>query len=70
MAIFGQLEDGRYFAGNEEGLNLYDIDVWPYYEKDTSEEEFQQLEKDHNIGSIDSIDNKVEYEKIISQTNF
>lgn len=70
MAIFGQLEDGRYFAGNEEGLNLYDIDVWPYYEKDTSEEEFQQLEKDHNIGSIDSIDNKFEYEKIISQTNF
>lgn len=70
MAIFGQLEDGRYFAGNEDGLNLYDIDVWPYYEKDTSEEEFQQLEKDHNIGSIDSIDNKFEYEKIISQTNF
>ena len=70
MAIFGQLEDGRYFAGNEDGLNFYDIDVWPYYEKDTSDEEFQQLEKDHNIGSIDSIDNKFEYEKIISQTNF
>ena len=70
MAIFGQLEDGRYFAGNEDGLNLYDIDVWPYHEKDTSEEEFQQLEKDHNIGSIDSIGNKFEYEKIISQTNF
>lgn len=70
MAIFGQLEDGRYFAGNEDGLNFYDIDVWPYHEKDTSEEEFQQLEKDHNIGSIDSIDNRFEYEKIISQTNF
>lgn len=70
MAIFGQFEDGRYFAGNEDGLNLYDIDVWPYHEKDTSEEEFQQLEKDHNIGSIDSIGNKFEYEKIISQTNF
>ena len=70
MAIFGQLEDGRYFAGNEDGLNFYDIDVWPYYEKDTSDEEFQQLEKDHNIGSIDSIDNRFEYEKIISQTNF
>lgn len=70
MAIFGQLEDGKYFAGNEDGLNLYDIDVWPYYEKDTSDEEFQQLEKDHNIGSIDSIDNRFEYEKIISQTNF
>ena len=70
MAIFGQLEDGRYFAGNEDGLNLYDIDVWPYYEKDTSDEEFQQVEKDHNIGSIDSIDNRFEYEKIISQTNF
>ena len=70
MAIFGQLEDGRYFAGNEDGLNLYDIDVWPYHEKDTSDEEFQQVEKEHNIGSIDSIDNKFEYEKIISQTNF
>lgn len=69
MAIFGELENGLYFAGNEEGLQFYDIDVWPFYNTNESDNvDWEQIDKEHNKGSVEG-DTK-EYYEIIKQTNF
>lgn len=67
MAIFGQLENGKYFAGNEEGVQLYDIDVWPFYLND-EEADWEKIDAEHNKGSLEG-DTK-EYYELIKQTNF
>lgn len=67
MAIFGQLENGKYFAGNEEGVQLYDIDVWPFYLND-EEVDWEKIDAEHNKGSLEG-DTK-EYYELIKQTNF
>lgn len=68
MAVYGQLENGQYFAGNEDGLNFYDIDVWPLYIKDSDDVDWEKLDDEHKKGSVDG-DSK-EYYEIIKQTKF
>lgn len=68
MAVFGKLKDGLYFAGNEDGLTLYDVDVWPFYTADDTN--WEELETKHAKESINAIDNTQEYYDIIKQTNF
>lgn len=68
MAIFGQLENGQYFAGNEDGLNFYDIDVWPLYIEDPDDVDWEKIDDEHKKDSVDG-DSK-EYYEIIKQTNF
>ena len=68
MAVYGQLENGQYFAGNEDGLNFYDIDVWPLYIEDPDDVDWEKLDDEHKKGSVDG-DSK-EYYEIIKQTKF
>lgn len=68
MAVYGQLENGQYFAGNEDGLSFYDIDVWPLYIKDSDDVDWEKLDDEHKKGSVDG-DSK-EYYEIIKQTKF
>lgn len=68
MAVYGKLENGQYFAGNEDGLNFYDIDVWPFYIKDSDDVDWEKLDDEHKKGSVDG-DSK-EYYEIIKQTKF
>lgn len=68
MAIYGQLENGQYFAGNEDGLNFYDIDVWPLYIEDPDDVDWEKIDDEHKKDSVDG-DSK-EYYEIIKQTKF
>lgn len=68
MAVYGKLENGQYFAGNEDGLNFYDIDVWPLYIEDPDDVDWEKLDDEHKKGSVDG-DSK-EYYEIIKQTKF
>lgn len=68
MAVYGKLENGQYFAGNEDGLNFYDIDVWPLYIEDPDDVDWEKIDDEHKKDSVDG-DSK-EYYEIIKQTNF
>lgn len=68
MAVYGQLENGQYFAGNEDGLNFYDVDVWPFYVEEPDDVDWEKLDDEHKKGSVDG-DSK-EYYEIIKQTKF
>lgn len=68
MAVYGQLENGQYFAGNEDGLNFYDIDVWPLYTEDPDDVDWEKIDDEHKKDSVDG-DSK-EYYEIIKQTKF
>ena len=68
MAVYGQLENGQYFAGNEDGLNFYDIDVWPLYIEDPDDVNWEKIDDEHKKDSVDG-DSK-EYYEIIKQTKF
>lgn len=68
MAVYGQLENGQYFAGNEDGLNFYDIDVWPLYIEDPDDVDWEKIDDEHKKDSVDG-DSK-EYYEIIKQTKF
>lgn len=67
MALFGQFENGNYFAGNEDGINIYDEDVWPYYEND-EDIDWIKYNNSHLIGDINpDIDT---FNNIMRYTNF
>ena len=72
MAVFGSLKDGRYFAGNEEVMTLYDEDIWPQYCED--DPDTTVWEKEHTLISTSRYDTNKEnlqlYYDIISQTSF
>ena len=68
MAVYGKLENGQYFAGNEDGLNFYDIDVWPLYIEDPDDVNWEKIDDEHKKDSVDG-DSK-EYYEIIKQTKF
>ena len=68
MAVYGKLENGQYFAGNEDGLNFYDIDVWPLYIEDPDDVDWEKIDDEHKKDSVDG-DSK-EYYEIIKQTKF
>ena len=68
MAVYGKLENGQYFAGNEDGLNFYDIDVWPLYTEDPDDVDWEKIDDEHKKDSVDG-DSK-EYYEIIKQTKF
>jgi hypothetical protein len=70
MAVFGQLENGLYFAGNEDGIRIYDIDTWPYHEGDGDKEfvDWYKLENEHNIEDYEYGDK--EFKDIMLQTGF
>lgn len=72
MAVFGSLKDGRYFAGNEEVMTLYDEDIWPQYCED--DPDTTVWEKEHTLLSTSRYDTNKEnlqlYYDIISQTSF
>lgn len=72
MAVFGSLKDGRYFAGNEEVMTLYDEDIWPQYCED--DPDTTMWEKEHTLLSTSRYDTNKEnlqlYYDIISQTSF
>lgn len=72
MAIFGKLDDGNYFAGNEEGLVIYDADIRPlYFDRDeVDDKEIEEFSDAHVVQSIDAIDDKELYDMIINQTNY
>ena len=72
MAVFGSLKDGRYFAGNEEVMTIYDEDIWPQYCED--DPDTTVWEKEHTLLSTSRYDTDKEklqlYYDIISQTSF
>ena len=72
MAVFGSLKDGRYFAGNEEVMTIYDEDIWPQYCED--DPDTTVWEKEHTLISTSRYDTDKEklqlYYDIISQTSF
>lgn len=72
MAVFGSLKDGRYFAGNEEVMTIYDEDIWPQYCED--DPDTTMWEKEHTLLSTSRYDTNKEnlqlYYDIISQTSF
>lgn len=72
MAVFGSLKDGRYFAGNEEVMTIYDEDIWPQYCED--DPDTTVWEKEHTLLSTSRYDTNKEnlqlYYDIISQTSF
>ena len=72
MVIFGKLDDGNYFAGNEEGLVIYDADIRPLYlgENETDDKEIEEFSDAHLVQNIDAIDDKELYDMIINQTNY
>lgn len=72
MTIFGKLDDGNYFAGNEEGLVIYDADIRPLYfgEDEVDDKEIEEFSDAHVVQSIDAIDDKELYDMIINQTNY
>lgn len=77
MAVFGELANGQFFAGNEDGIHLYNIDVRPLHvgeanldmedDEDFGEALDRELEK-HYINSYDNFSE--EYKTIIKQTKF
>ena len=72
MAVFGKLKDGRYFAGNEEVMTIYDEDIWPQYCEDDPDTTI--WEQEHTLLSTSRYDTNKEnlqiYYDIISQTSF
>ena len=72
MVIFGKLDDGNYFAGNEEGLIIYDADIRPLYlgEDEVDDKEIEEFDNAHLVQNIDAIDDKELYDMIINQTNY
>lgn len=72
MVIFGKLDDGNYFAGNEEGLIIYDADIRPLYlgEDEVDDKEIEEFNNAHLVQNIDAIDDKELYDMIINQTNY
>ena len=72
MAIFGKLDDGNYFAGNEEGLIIYDADIRPLYlgEDEVDDKEIEEFSDAHLVQDINAIDDRELYDMIINQTNY
>ena len=72
MVIFGKLDDGNYFAGNEEGLIIYDADIRPLYlgEDEVDDKEIEEFDNAHLVQNINAIDDKELYDMIINQTNY
>ena len=72
MVIFGKLDDGNYFAGNEEGLVIYDADIRPLYlgEDEVDDKEIEEFSNAHLVQDINAIDDKELYDIIINQTNY
>ena len=72
MVIFGKLDDGNYFAGNEEGLVIYDADIRPLYlgEDEVDDKEIEEFSNAHLVQDINAIDDKELYDMIINQTNY
>ena len=72
MAIFGKLDDGNYFAGNEDGLVIYDADIRPlYFGKDeVDDKEIEEFSNAHLVQDINAIDDRELYDMIINQTNY
>ena len=72
MAIFGKLDDGNYFAGNEDGLVIYDADIRPLYlgEDEVDDKEIEEFSNAHLVQDINAIDDKELYDMIINQTNY
>ena len=72
MVIFGKLDDGNYFAGNEEGLIIYDADIRPLYlgEDEVDDKEIEEFSNAHLVQDINAIDDKELYDMIINQTNY
>ena len=72
MAIFGKLDDGNYFAGNEEGLVIYDADIRPLYlgEDEVDDKEIEEFSDAHLVQDINAIDDRELYDMIINQTNY
>lgn len=72
MVIFGKLDDGNYFAGNEEGLVIYDADIRPLYlgENEVDDKEIEEFSDAHLVQNIDAIDDRELYDMIINQTNY
>lgn len=79
MVIFGKLKDLEenkeyYFAGNEDCLNLYKIDMREFYVSDKydgdfcSSKEFLEIEEKNRLLYIYGYSE--EYEEIIGQTNY
>ena len=79
MAIFGKLKDLKenkeyYFAGNEDGMSLYKIDMREFYVSDKydgdfcSSKEFLEIEEKNRVLNIYGYSE--EYEEIIGQTNY
>ena len=71
MVIFGKLDDGNYFAGNEEGLVIYDADIRPLYlgEDEVDDKEIEEFSDAHLVQDINAIDDRELYDMIINQTN-
>lgn len=72
MAIFGKLDDGNYFAGNEDGLVIYDADIRPLYlgEDEVDDKEIEEFSDAHLVQDINAIDDRELYDMIINQTNY
>lgn len=72
MALFGQFKNGNYFAGNEGGINVYDEDVWPYYEDYEKSEnmDWEEYNKNHLIDDINPDINTKVFNSIMRYTNF
>ena len=72
MVIFGKLDDGNYFAGNEEGLVIYDADIRPLYlgEDEVDDKEIEEFSNAHLVQDINAIDDRELYDMIINQTNY
>lgn len=72
MVIFGKLDDGNYFAGNEEGLIIYDADIRPLYlgEDEVDDKEIEEFDNAHLVQDINAIDDRELYDMIINQTNY
>lgn len=72
MALFGQFKNGNYFAGNEDGINVYDEDVWPYYEDYEKSEnmDWEEYNKNHLIDDINPDINTKVFNSIMRYTNF
>ena len=72
MAIFGKLDDGNYFAGNEDGLVIYDADIRPLYlgEDEVDDKEIEEFSNAHLVQDINAIDDRELYDMIINQTNY
>lgn len=72
MALFGQFKNGLYFAGNEDGIYVYDEDVWPYYEdyKKSENMDWEEYNKNHLIDDINPDINTLVFNSIMRYTNF